>query len=163
MGKVEVDDKIVDSNVPVTPRSRIKVASSEGMFTPTKEETRIWLYHKPRSMITSHSDPEGRETVFGRLKELGLKQHVISVGRLDYNSEGLLIITNDGGMARTLELPEFKVSRSYQVRVFGDYIDDYKLQDLKYGCTIDGCRYGPYQVKLERNSGSNTWLNMKLQ
>ena len=81
------------------------------MYTPVKEGTRIWLYHKPREMITTHYDPNGRITVFQRLKDLGIHQHVISVGRLDYLSEGLIIITNDGELARALELPSNRIER----------------------------------------------------
>ncbi len=81
------------------------------MYTPVKEGTRIWLYHKPREMITTHFDPNGRITVFQRLKDLGIYQHVISVGRLDYLSEGLIIITNDGELARALELPSNRIER----------------------------------------------------
>lgn len=100
------------------------VGAKTGMYTPMKEGTKIWLFHKPRHMVTTHFDPQGRITVFSRLKDLGLHQHVISVGRLDYLSEGLLIITNDGELARALELPTYKIERSYHVRVFGRTFDD---------------------------------------
>jgi len=82
------------------------------MLTPVKESTRIWLYNKPKHLITSHFDPRGRPTVFDRLKDLGLKiPHVISVGRLDFMSEGLLLITNDGELARALEMPSYAIER----------------------------------------------------
>lgn len=123
-GMIQVDGKTVSSNVPVDGQSQIRVTSKTGMYTPVKEGTRIWLFHKPRGMVTTHYDPQGRVTVFARLKDLGIHQHVISVGRLDYLSEGLLIITNDGELARALELPHFKIERAYRVRVFGRTFDD---------------------------------------
>jgi 23S rRNA pseudouridine2605 synthase len=97
------------------------------MYTPTMEHTRIWLFHKPRGMVTSHFDPEGRLTVFDRLKDLGIHSHVVAVGRLDFLSEGLLIITNNGELARALELPSNQIERAYLVRVFGRTFDDHKL------------------------------------
>lgn len=102
---IKVDGKKVHSNVPVTKMSKIDVSAKSGMYTPMKQDTRIWLFYKPRHMVTTHFDPQGRVTVFDRLKDLGLHQHLISVGRLDYLSEGLLLITNDGELARALELP----------------------------------------------------------
>jgi len=124
---VKVDGKIVNSNVPVNDESNIKVGAKTGMYTPVKEGTRIWLFNKPRNMVTTHYDPQGRVTVFSRLKDLGLMQHLISVGRLDFLSEGLLIITNDGELARALELPTHNIERAYKVRVFGRTFDDKKL------------------------------------
>ena len=88
-----------------------------------KQHTRVWLFNKPRYMVTTHYDPQGRVTVFDRLKDLGLHQHLISVGRLDYLSEGLLIITNDGELARALEMPSNHIERAYKVRVFGRTFD----------------------------------------
>ena len=132
-GMVQVDGKVVSSNVPVTSESKIQVGAKTGMYTPMKENTRLWLFHKPREMITTHYDPAGRVTVFDRLKDLGIKQHVISVGRLDYLSEGLLLITNDGELARAMELPTNEIERAYNVRVFGRTFDDVKLQKIRDG------------------------------
>lgn len=106
------------------------------MYTPVKENTRVWLFHKPREMVTTHFDPNGRVTVFDRLKDLGINQHVISVGRLDYLSEGLLIITNDGELARAMELPTHRIERSYAVRVFGRTFDDTKLAKIRNGTVM---------------------------
>ena len=89
-------------------------------------------------MVTTHYEPQGRVTVFNRLKDLGISQHVISVGRLDYLSEGLLIITNDGELARAMELPTHKIERSYSVRVFGRTFDDTKLAKIRGGCVMNG-------------------------
>ena len=120
-----LDGKKVDSNVPVSSTNLIQVSAKTGMYTPVKENTRIWLFNKPQQLVTTHYDPEGRNTVFNRLKDLGLMiPHVISVGRLDFLSEGLMIITNDGELARALEMPSFAIERQYRVRVFGRMFDD---------------------------------------
>ena len=132
------------------------------MYTPVKENTKIWLFHKPRKMMTTHFDPQGRVTVFDRLKDLGLHQHVISVGRLDFMSEGLLIITNDGELARALELPTHRIERSYKVRIFSRTFDERKLGKIRNGCIMRGRRYGPYIVEIVRRQNTNTWLHMKL-
>ncbi len=104
------------------------MSARSGIYTPVKENTRIWLFNKPQHLVTTHFDPQGRVTVFDRLKDLGLTiPHVLSVGRLDYLSEGLLIITNDGDLARALELPSFRLERQYRVRVFGRMFNEEKL------------------------------------
>jgi len=127
-GMIKVDKKVVSGNVPVTSSNLIQVSSKSGLYTPVKENTRIWLFHKPQEMVTTHYDPQGRITVFDRLKQIGLHiPHVISVGRLDYLSEGLMMITNDGELARALEMPNYSVERAYRVRVFGRMFDDQKL------------------------------------
>lgn len=137
-GMVSVDGKIVDSNVPVNDRSKIKVTAKTGMYTPMKQDTRIWLYNKPREMLTTHFDPQGRVTVFQRLRDLGIHLHVVSVGRLDYLSEGLLIITNDGELARAMEMPTNRIERDYTVRVFGRTFDETKLANIRKGCVMNG-------------------------
>ena len=109
---VKVDGKMVETNVPVSNGNLIQVGAKTGMYTPVKENTRIWLYNKPTKLVTTQYDPQGRTTIFGRLKDLGLRiPHVISVGRLDYLSEGLIIITNDGELARALEMPSNAIER----------------------------------------------------
>jgi len=161
-GMIYVDGKKVDSNVPVTDENKIKVSAKTGMYTPVKQGTRVWLFHKPRNMVTTHYDPQGRTTVFARLADLGLTSHVISVGRLDYLSEGLLIITNDGELARALELPSNKIERSYKVRIFSRTFDEKKLARIRNGCIIKGRLHGPYIVEIIRRQNTNTWLHMKL-
>ncbi|QCE32611.1 rRNA pseudouridine synthase [Acetobacteraceae bacterium] len=123
---------------------------------------RLWLYHKPSGLITTHSDPLGRPTIFENLpKEL---PRVISVGRLDLNSEGLLLLTNDGNLSRELELPDRGWKRIYRVRVFGT-INKEALEDLKNGIVVEGVQYKSILVKPEGplNSGRNTWLTVQLQ
>lgn len=127
-GMVQVDGKIIKENVSVTNANLLQVSARSGIYTPVKENTRIWLFNKPQNLVTTHFDPQGRVTVFDRLKDLGLTiPHVLSVGRLDYLSEGLLIITNDGDLARALELPSFRLERQYRVRVFGRMFNEEKL------------------------------------
>lgn len=159
---IKVDGKVVDSNVPVNDQSKIKVSAKTGSYTPMKENTRLWLYHKPREMMTTHFDPQGRVTVFSRLKDLGIHQHVISVGRLDYLSEGLILVTNDGELARALELPSYRIERAYKVRVFGRTFDDTKLAKIRAGCVMGGRQYGPYHTEVVTRQNTNTWLHMKL-
>lgn len=125
-----------------------------------KTETRLWLYHKPRGLITTHYDPEGRETVFDNLPKS--MPRVISVGRLDVNSEGLLLLTNDGELSRALELPKNQMERCYRVRVFGT-LDPWKIRELTSGMTIEGTHYQPVQVEVESTQGLNSWLLLTLK
>jgi 23S rRNA pseudouridine2605 synthase len=131
----------------------------DGKALPDAERTRLWRYHKPAGMITAARDPRGRPTVFDNLPP-GLPR-VISVGRLDFTSEGLLLLTNDGALARKLELPATGWTRRYRVRVHGTP-DPAALAKLKNGIEVDGIRYGPIEAELERQQGSNAWLNVAL-
>lgn len=101
-------------------------------------------------------------SVFDRLKDFGIHQHVISVGRLDFLSEGLLVITNDGELARAMELPTYKIERAYSVRVFGRTFDEKKLAKIREGTVMAGRKYGPYIVEVTNRQNTNTWLHMKL-
>lgn len=156
-GRVTVDGEVLTSPaVTVTDASRICV---DGAPLPAAEPARLWRYHKPKGLITTHRDERSRPTVFAALpKEL---PRVVSIGRLDVNSEGLLLLTNDGALARRLELPESGWIRRYRVRVHGD-IDAARLAALAAGVTIGGVRYGPIRAQLERRQGSNLWLTMAL-
>jgi len=159
---IKVDGIVVDSNVAVNNLNLIQVGAKTGMYTPIKENTRVWLYNKPQKLVTTHFDPQGRPTVFNHLKNLGLTQHLISVGRLDFLSEGLLIITNDGELARALEMPHYSVERQYRVRIFGRMFNDVTLQKIRNGVVMSGRKYGPCTVEIENRQNTNTWLNMKL-
>jgi 23S rRNA pseudouridine2605 synthase len=132
----------------------------DGKPLPQKEKSRLWRYHKPPGLVTTHKDEKGRTTVFDALKsEL---PRVVSIGRLDLNSEGLLLLTNDGSLARELEHPSRGWVRRYRVRVHGKP-DPAVLESLKSGITIDGVRYGPIIASLERAQGAaNAWLVMSL-
>ena len=135
------------------------IVTVDGKAMPNAERTRLWRYHKPAGMITAARDPQGRPTVFDNLPP-GLPR-VISVGRLDYNSEGLLLLTNDGALARKLELPATGWTRRYRVRVHGTPDKD-ALARLKNGIEVDGVRYGPIEAEMDRQQGSNAWLSVGL-
>src|SRR6202008_2519513 len=124
------------------------------------ERTRLFLYHKPRGLMTTHADPEGGPTVFDHLAE-GLPR-LISIGRLDFNTEGLLLLTNDGGLARVLELPATGWLRPYRVRAPGA-VDQTPLDELAGGVLIDGVVYAGIEAKLDRLQGANVWLTMGLR
>jgi len=162
-GMIKVDGKIIKENMKVTNENLLQVSSKTGVYTPVKENTRIWLFHKPMNMVTTHHDPQGRLTVFHRLRDLGLNiPHIISVGRLDFLSEGLLILTNDGDLSRALELPSYRLERSYRVRVFGRMFNEEKLKMIRSGMVMNGLKYGPYICEVEKRQNTNTWLHMKL-
>jgi 23S rRNA pseudouridine2605 synthase len=132
----------------------------DGAKLPEPERARLWRYHKPAGLVTTHRDEKGRATVFAALpKEL---PRLISIGRLDLNSEGLLLLTNDGELARRLELPATGWLRRYKVRVHG-VVDPARLAALEKGVTIDGVAYGSIRAQLERQQGSNAWLALSLR
>ncbi len=157
-GRVTLNGKALSSPaVTVTETDRIIV---DGQPLPVRPASKLWRYHKPPGLLTTHSDPEGRATLFDRLpKELG---RVISVGRLDFTSEGLLLLTNDGELARHMELPATGWARRYRVRVYG-LVDEQALKKLEQGATVDGIRYGPITANLDRAQGPNSWLTLTLR
>jgi 23S rRNA pseudouridine2605 synthase len=157
-GRVSLDGRVLESPaVTATETSDLRV---DGKPIPEREPARLWRYHKPAGLVTTHRDEKGRPTVFERLPpEL---PRVVSVGRLDLTSEGLLLLTNDGGLARALELPTRGWVRRYRVRVHGP-IDTAKLKGLEQGLTLDGVSYGPIRAEMERVQGSNAWLAVSLQ
>ncbi|WP_025033813.1 pseudouridine synthase [Bradyrhizobium sp. DOA9] len=152
-GRVSVNGRVINS--PALDVTGNDVVMVDGKPLPERERTRLFLYHKPRGLMTTHDDPEGRPTVFDNLPE-GLPR-LISIGRLDFNTEGLLLLTNDGGLARTLELPDTGWLRRYRVRAHGD-VTQAQLDELKNGIEIEGVKYGPIEATLERDQGANVWL-----
>ena len=157
-GKVSVNGKVLESPaLNVTGRDRITV---NGETLPQFEPTRLWRYHKPAGLVTTARDPEGRTTVFERLPA-GMPR-VVSVGRLDINTEGLLLLTNDGELARLLELPATGWTRRYRVRAWGDITQE-QLDKLTDGIEVEGVRYGPIEAKLDKVQGSNVWLTVGLK
>jgi 23S rRNA pseudouridine2605 synthase len=156
-GRVVVDGKtLATPAVLVTDANDITV---DGKPLPDKPATRLWRYHKPKGLLTSHKDPRGRPTVFQSLA--GTLPRVVSVGRLDLNSEGLLLLTNDGGVARRLELPATGWTRRYRVRVHGP-VDETRLAAFENGVTVSGVAYGPIRARLDRRQGANAWLTVSL-
>jgi 23S rRNA pseudouridine2605 synthase len=152
-GRVAVNGRIINS--PALDVTASDVVTVDGQPLPPRERTRLFLYHKPRGLMTTHADPEGRPTVFDNLPED--LPRLISVGRLDFNTEGLLLLTNDGGLARALELPETGWLRRYRVRAHGE-VTQAQLDALKNGVEVDGVKYGPIEATLERDQGANVWL-----
>src|SRR5207247_7227158 len=157
-GRGTVNGEIIPSPARnVTIADRIAV---DGRELPQRERTRLFLYHKPRGLLTTHADPGGRPTIFTALPA-GLPR-LISVGRLDLNTEGLLLLTNDGSLARTLELPATGWLRRYRVRAHGR-VGQSELDRLRAGITVDGIHYGPIEATLDRAQGSNVWLTFAIR
>src|ERR1700736_5772891 len=157
-GRVRVNAQVIASPaVTVTAKDIVAV---DGQALPRRERTRLFLFHKPRGFLTSHGDPRGRPTIFDLLpKQL---PRLISVGRLDLNTEGLLLLTNDGGLARVLELPATGWLRRYRVRAHGS-IDQARLGVLRGGLTPEGVRYGRIEANLDRSPGSTVWLTFAIR
>lgn len=157
-GRVSVNGiKLTSPALVVGPQDNIVV---DGNPLPQKDRTRLWLYHKPKGLVSSNRDSEGRPTIFANLpKEM---PRVISIGRLDINTEGLLLMTNDGALARHLELPSTGWLRRYRVRAFGR-ITQAELDKLADGIAIEGILYGGIEAHLEREQGSNVWLTLGLR
>jgi 23S rRNA pseudouridine2605 synthase len=157
-GRVKVNGAILTTPaVTVGPGDRVLV---DGKPLPAAEPTRLWRYHKPAGLVTTRRDPQGRPTVFEKLPA-GMGR-VVSVGRLDLTSEGLLLLTNDGALARHLELPSTGWVRRYRVRVHGT-VEPERLAALARGITVSGLSFGPIEAALERVQGSNAWLSVALR
>ena len=158
-GQVKLNSKILtECGVNVTSKDIILV---NGQPLPNKVITKLWIYHKQRGYLVTNYDPEGRSTIFDQLKNK-IETRFISVGRLDMDSEGLILLTNDGDLARKLELPATGWLRKYRVRVHG-YVVPKDLAPLKNGIIIDGIRYGRIDATLDRQQGSNAWLTLSFR
>lgn len=157
LGKVAVNGRILDSAATLVRPEDILTLDGEVVGGP--EPTRVWRYHKPAGLLTTHSDPGGRPTVFQHLPE-GMPR-VISVGRLDFNTEGLLILTNDGELARALELPSTGWVRRYRARAHGSTTQA-RLDTLQNGVEVEGVRYGPIEAKLDKAQGANVWITVSV-
>ena len=157
-GRVTLDgEKVTQQGTRAT---GMQVVAVDGKPLTEPEPTRLWRYHKPDGLVTTHRDPKGRPTVFNNLpKNL---PRVVSVGRLDFNSEGLLLLTNDGELARKLELPATGWVRKYRVRLFGK-VTQAELDKLAEGRTIDGVNYGPVIADLERSKGVHAWASVAIK
>lgn len=166
LGKVAVNGQILDT--PATLVTRDDVITVNGKPIGAAQATRVWRYHKPAGLVTSHNDPQDRPTVFDALPS-GLPR-VISVGRLDLNTEGLLLLTNDGELSRALELPQTELVRQYRARARGR-VTQLQLDSLKEGVTVDGIRYGPIEARLEKavdkadsdgRGPANLWISVSI-
>ena len=158
-GQVKLNNKfLTECGVNVTSKDIIEV---NGQPLPSQTITKLWLYHKQRGYLVTNNDPEGRLTIFEDLKSK-IDTRLISVGRLDMDSEGLLLLTNDGDLARKLELPSTGWLRKYRVRVHG-YVLAKDLEPLRNGITVDGIKYGRIDAALDRQQGSNAWLTLSFR
>lgn len=159
-GRVSVNGTEINSAaLNVSSKDKIHV---DGKILPLSEPTRLFMYHKPPGLVTTHKDEMDRSTVFEQLPES--LPRVVSVGRLDLNTEGLLLLTNDGELSRYLELPSTGWARRYRVRVHGK-VNVKRLESLKNGITVEGVRYGSIEAKLEESEkeGTNSWISMTLR
>lgn len=157
-GRVAINGATLD-----TPASFVAPGDSvslDGKPVGEPDRTRLFRYHKPDGLVTTHKDPEGRKTVFEELPA-GLPR-LVSVGRLDLTSEGLLLLTNDGALSRKLELPDNAWIRRYRARVHG-FVDERALAQLSRGITVDGVAYGPIEAGLDSRQGTNAWLTVALK
>ncbi|WP_433849769.1 pseudouridine synthase [Brucella pseudogrignonensis] len=157
-GRITVNGKVLST--PAVNVKRTDVITVHGKQLKQAERTRLWLYHKPAGLVTTNRDPEGRPTVFEALPEE--MPRVLSVGRLDINTEGLLLLTNDGGLSRVLELPSTGWLRRYRVRAHGK-VTQAQLDELKNGIAVDGIFYGSIEATLEREQGANVWISIGLR
>ncbi|MFZ5616805.1 MAG: pseudouridine synthase [Pseudomonadota bacterium] len=156
-GIVTVDGKILTTPAfKVTPGMDVRV---DGTRVKSKEPPRLWRYHKPSGLVTTHKDPQGRPTVFDAVADR--LPRVISIGRLDLTTEGLLLLTNDGALARQLELPANAWIRRYRIRAYGK-TDQKSLDDLAKGVVIDGVGYKPIRAKLDQTKGGNVWITASI-
>ena len=162
--KLVAEGRIRLNNATVTHPATFVVAGdlvqANGSLVDPPDRSRLWRYHKPIGLVTTHRDPEDRPTVFAALPKT--LPRVVSVGRLDLNSEGLLLLTNDGALARRLELPGNGWLRRYRVRAYG-HVEPAALEKLAGGVEIEGIRYGPIEAALDSRKGDNCWLSVSLR
>lgn len=156
-GRIAIDGKPVET--PATLLTSLKGVTVDGKPVKAPGAARLFRFHKPAGVLTAASDPRGRPTIYDRLPK-GLPR-LIPVGRLDLNTEGLLLLTTDGGLKRQLELPSTGIERIYRARAFGD-VSQPQLEALIEGVEIDGIRYGAIDANLERRTGRNAWIELKL-
>lgn len=160
-GRVKMGDDPVTT--PATILENLKGVTVDGKPVAAPEPTRLFAFHKPQGLITAERDPKGRPTIYTALRNALPKgtPRLMPVGRLDLNTEGLLLLTNDGELKRQLELPSSNIPRTYRARAFGD-VSQSQLEDLIDGVTIDGMRYGRIDANLERRTGRNQWIVMTI-
>ena len=160
-GRIALDGKVLET--PATVLTSLKGVTVDGNPVAAAEPARLFAFHKPSGLITAESDPAGRPTIYSALRNAmpAGSPRVMPVGRLDFTTEGLLLLTNDGGFKRALELPATGVPRTYRARVFGT-VTQPMLDDLIAGITIEGVRYGKIEADLERGAGLNRWIVLTL-
>jgi 23S rRNA pseudouridine2605 synthase len=157
-GRIALDGKILDT--PATILKNLNGVTVDGNPVKAPEATKLFMYHKPSGLLTTERDPKGRPTIYDRLPK-GLPR-VMPIGRLDLNTEGLLLLTTDGEFKRQMELPATGVERSYRARAYGN-VTQAQLEDLMMGVEIEGVRYGSINANIERRTGANVWIEVKLK
>ena len=160
-GRVAIDGKVLETPATIIPD--LRGVTVDGKPVGKADRTRLFAFHKPAGLITAEHDPAGRPTIYAALRNALPKDagRVMPVGRLDYNTEGLLLLTNDGGLKRAMELPSSGIPRTYRARAFGEITQD-QLESLIEGITIDGVRYGRIDANMERRTGRNQWIEMTI-
>lgn len=160
-GRIAIEGKVLDT--PAVKLLNLRGVTVDGKPVARAEEARLYAFHKPSGLITAERDPAGRPTIYDALRNALPKgtPRLMPVGRLDFTTEGLLLLTNDGELKRAMELPSSGIPRTYRARAFGD-ITQAQLDDLSHGIEIDGMRYGSIEADLERGSGRNRWIVLTL-
>jgi 23S rRNA pseudouridine2605 synthase len=158
-GRIALNDVVIDTPATILPS--LKGITVDGKPVKAPEAARLFLFHKPKGVLTTERDPKGRKTIYDVLPTKGLPR-LMPVGRLDLNTEGLLLMTTDGELKRQLELPASGVERVYRARTYGT-VKQSQLEDLIHGVEIEGVRYGPIDANMERRTGANGWVEMKLK
>lgn len=160
-GRVAIDGKMLDTPATIIPD--LRGVTVDGKPVAKAERTRLFAFHKPTGLITAERDPAGRSTIYDALRNTLPRDagRVMPVGRLDFNTEGLLLLTNDGGLKRQMELPANGIPRTYRARAFGE-VTQQQLEELIEGITIDGVRYGRIDANMERRTGRNQWIEMTI-
>jgi len=160
-GRVKIGDEVVST--PATILKNLKGVTVDGKPVKAPEAARLFAFHKPTGLLTAERDPKGRSTIYDALQNSLPKgtPRLMPVGRLDLNTEGLLLLTNDGELKRAMELPSSNIPRTYRARTFGD-ITQAQLEELIEGITIDGVRYGRIDANLDRRTGRNQWIELTL-
>lgn len=160
-GRVALDGKLLDT--PAVKLANLKGVTVDGKAVAMAEPARLFAFHKPSGLITAERDPRGRPTIYSALRNALPRgtPRLMPVGRLDFTTEGLLLLTNDGELKRAMELPASGIPRTYRARAFGE-VTQAMLDELVEGVTIDGIRYGKIEADLERSSGRNRWIVLTL-
>ena len=160
-GRESIDGKVLTT--PAVKLNNLNGVTVDGKAVAQAEAPRLFAFHKPSGLITAERDPKGRPTIYTALRNALPKNagRVMPVGRLDFNTEGLLLLTNDGEMKRAMELPSSGIPRTYRARAHGG-VTQAQLEELSEGITIDGVHYGPINANLERRTGANQWIELTI-
>ena len=160
-GRIAIDGKLL--NTPATILTSLKGVSVDGRPVAAAEAARLFRFHKPSGLLTAERDFSGRPTIYNALRNAlpADAPRLMPVGRLDFTTEGLLLMTNDGGLKRAMELPSSNIPRTYRARAFGE-VSQAQLEELIHGIEVDGVRYGRIDANMERRTGRNQWIEMTL-